>query len=116
METQLSYWQICYRENLEKKRLQNTLKNRRYRLRHPKRLRAIYAKYRNKKKRDKFKDNARIALNLAIKSGKLLRPSKCERCRATCKAHGHHTDYSKPLSVQWLCVKCHAIAHRRIFS
>ena len=49
----------------------------------------------------------------ALRSGALNRPSECSVCGKKCKPHGHHTDYSKPLDVKWLCRKCHADAHRR---
>lgn len=55
------------------------------------------------------------AVRTAISSGLLKRPSVCELCGNKPKPaidgrstiHAHHDDYSKPLSVKWLCVKCH---------
>lgn len=41
-----------------------------------------------------------------------LRRGPCEVC-GDVETHGHHDDYSKPLSVRWLCVKHHAIHHRK---
>lgn len=58
---------------------------------------------------------ARSIAHNAIAAGKLKRPGFCSRCgkpdtpardgRTTIQAH--HPDYSKPLDVEWLCVKCH---------
>lgn len=62
--------------------------------------------------RDATKEKARITLHNAINRGKVSRPPRCERCHATCKPHGHHEDYSKPLTVQWLCRPCHGYVHR----
>lgn len=51
---------------------------------------------------------ARRALNGAVRRGKILRPSTCERCGQVRKVvTGHHPDYSKPLEVEWLCYECH---------
>ncbi len=47
-----------------------------------------------------------------IKAGKLIRKS-CEICGAP-KAEAHHDDYSKPLSVRWLCRKHHRELHKNI--
>ena len=42
---------------------------------------------------------------------KHLRHDKpCEKC-GTKPAHRHHEDYSKPLEIMWLCVKCHGLHH-----
>lgn len=58
------------------------------------------------------KHRARVALNGAVYRGDIVRKS-CEACGADAeKSHGHHTDYSKPLDVQWLCPKHHGEAHR----
>jgi hypothetical protein len=54
---------------------------------------------------------ARLLLKIAIRSGKLV-PQPCEIC-GNQKTDGHHTDYSKPLDVQWLCRKHHALVHRK---
>lgn len=54
---------------------------------------------------------AHQAINYAIRTGKMRRPSKCEACGAECVPHGHHHDYSKPLAVVWLCVACHRQHH-----
>lgn len=58
---------------------------------------------------------ARLAVNRAVKSGRLVRPDICQHCGKTPKRgsdgrsliQGHHKDYSKPLDVEWICAKCH---------
>ena len=48
----------------------------------------------------------------AIKSGRLIRPATCSQCGGTTpQIEAHHTDYSKPLDVTWLCTYCHFQAH-----
>ena len=54
------------------------------------------------------KDVVRRETNKAIRIGKLVRPSSCEKCKRVGLTHAHHSDYSKPLSVMWLCPICHA--------
>ena len=49
----------------------------------------------------------------AVRDGKLIKPSHCQRCNATGRLHGHHSDYSKPLAVEWICPKCHGFEHRK---
>jgi Bacillus phage endonuclease len=46
-----------------------------------------------------------------IKKGKMERSKVCESCGATKRIEGHHFDYSKPLSVTWLCPACHSKIH-----
>lgn len=55
---------------------------------------------------------ARQALWTAYESGKIQKPQHCEQCgEKTIKLHAHHADYSKPLSVKWLCYICHGVQH-----
>lgn len=53
---------------------------------------------------------ARWKVRREIEAGR-LQPKPCEVCGAE-KVDGHHDDYSKPLSVRWLCRKHHAEHHR----
>ena len=48
---------------------------------------------------------AHYLLNRAIRAGTLQR-LPCELCGDP-NSHGHHTDYSKPLDVRWLCPSHH---------
>jgi hypothetical protein len=51
-------------------------------------------------------------LKRAIKRGDVVRASACEACgRTTTRLCGHHEDYSKPLEVIWLCMRCHRYIH-----
>lgn len=50
----------------------------------------------------------------AIKTGKLKRPEKCELCKTCCTPEAHHYDYAKPLTVVWVCTKCHAKIHKEL--
>jgi len=53
------------------------------------------------------------AVNTAIRSGRLNKPSKCERCNTEHpRINGHHPDYKKKLCVIWLCPKCHKAVHK----
>ena len=52
-----------------------------------------------------LKDKARRALRYAVKTGKIKR-GPCRYC-GDLKTQGHHSDYSKPLDVEWVCQKCH---------
>lgn len=51
----------------------------------------------------------------AINRGEIRRSKVCERCgREPKRIVGHHTDYSKPLEVEWLCSACHREVHVRL--
>ncbi len=43
----------------------------------------------------------------ALKAGTLVRPSVCSRCGSSRFCEAAHSDYSKPLAVEWLCRSCH---------
>lgn len=58
-------------------------------------------------------------LEHAIRSGKLHNPGKCSVCNDESRfadgrtaIQGHHNDYNQPLSVRWLCQKCHHEWHK----
>jgi len=56
-----------------------------------------------------------IARNLvasALKKGRLYK-KPCEVCGSQ-KVEAHHTDYSKPLDVTWLCFTHHRQAHEQL--
>ena len=63
-----------------------------------------YAKFPEKKA-------AKELLRQAVKSGRKIKPDHCSECGQNTDLHGHHTDYFKPLDVQWLCQPCHVRAH-----
>lgn len=72
----------------------------------------------NKKTVSKFRKDfpekyrAQSSVGYNIKVGKLVR-QPCAIC-GELKVHAHHTDYSKPLEVVWLCPKHHKEAHKKL--
>ena len=60
----------------------------------------------------KNKQVARKLLCSAVNASKIIRPKACNLCNKKGKIQGHHTDYLKPLEVQWLCTSCHADADK----
>jgi hypothetical protein len=60
-----------------------------------------------KKRPDAYR--AHSALNNAVRDHRLEK-EPCYFC-GTPEVHAHHHDYSKPLDVTWLCVKCHQRLH-----
>lgn len=72
-----------------------------------------------KNKRDPVRipehERARRILRNAIMAGRITKPDYCVVCgckRSARQLHGHHTDYSKPLDVLWVCSTCHGKFHR----
>ena len=66
-------------------------------------------RWRDPQERDKWQ--TRRATRDAIKAGTLVR-QPCEVCGAL-KVDAHHDDYSRPLSVRWLCRLHHAEHHAK---
>lgn len=58
------------------------------------------------------KKYAREQVKSALKTGRLVK-QPCGICGEQI-SQAHHTDYSKPLEVQWLCSGCHAELHKKI--
>jgi len=54
------------------------------------------------------KYRAQNKLNNALRDNKITKPLVCDICGSGGIIHAHHTDYSRPLEVVWLCAKCHA--------
>ena len=60
-------------------------------------------------------EKARTIVRRAVDAGILIRPSTCSRCMdapgtgsdGRSLIHAHHHDYQKPLSIEWLCARCH---------
>lgn len=58
--------------------------------------------------------SARKKVRVAQKNGTLVAPTHCECCGiGSNKLQGHHLDYSKPLTVTWLCAGCHIKIHKQ---
>jgi len=75
---------------------------------HYKRDRQKISEYRRQweiKNPEKMK--AHRIVHRSIKRGDLIRPNICEKCGKSGRIEASHTDYSKPLWVEWLCPKCH---------
>lgn len=66
------------------------------------------------------KQVAKNAVVTALRNGYLTRPTACESCGATPQAfpsgkaaiEAHHPDYTKSLSVIWVCHPCHIKIHK----
>jgi len=64
-------------------------------------------------------DGVHNAVEVAVRQGRLKRPSICEECRGPgvqysdgrAPIQAHHDDYNHPLKVRWLCKGCHHAWH-----
>lgn len=57
---------------------------------------------------------ARKAVDYAVDTGAMTRPTTCERCGAAgCVIDGHHPSYARDqwLVVEWICRSCHRRHH-----
>lgn len=64
---------------------------------------------------ESVKHRARMLVMQAVRSGRLLRPTRCPLCYRNVdrnlkpiRISAHHEDYSKPLDVIWCCGHCHS--------
>jgi len=62
-------------------------------------------------KRNKEKRVAHYAVSNAVRDGRLDKQDACTKCGSKKRIEAHHEDYSKPLDVEWLCLKCHRAKH-----
>ena len=80
----------------------------------PSRKIAFSAKTKRLRSTVKGMQHAHNAVNRAIKTGELTRPSTCSRCPADKNIQAHHDDHTRPLDVMWLCPVCHAARHKEL--
>lgn len=60
-----------------------------------------------------LKRSASTIIGNAIRDGKLTKQYACSVCGEDKKRiHGHHDDYAYPMTVRWLCQKCHIAWHK----
>jgi hypothetical protein len=83
---------------------------RRARLKNPERFREVW---RGRPHRRGKKESARVALNIAVRDGKIIKPDTCSECGCFGRITAHHNNYDLPLSVEWLCYECHGKRHRK---
>ena len=90
------------RRKQQKDRQYETIRKRKWRAANPEKTRLLR--------------QAHHAVENAIKSWRLIRPSHCEGCGSECtpEAH-HHRGYEREfwLIVKWLCEMCHKAEHRK---
>jgi len=100
----ISIREALRRKNDDNRFERNRLKHKNWRDRNREKLNEYGRKwYQNNKE----KRRANAMLKRAIDIGKISRPDFCSECGNKCKPDGHHNDYTKPLSVIWLCKVCH---------
>ena len=58
------------------------------------------------------KCKARKQLQHAVKCSSIIKPDFCNDCGRKGFVEGHHSDYNRPLKVDWLCKKCHIEIHK----
>lgn len=59
---------------------------------------------------NKEKHSAHRKIEVAIRDGRMSK-KPCGKC-GNIKSHAHHSDYSRPLDVVWLCVRHHKEVHK----
>jgi len=79
----------------------------------PRRKKWLREYLKKRRKKDKLKTWASNKMWKAILSGKIKKGLKCILCGSIDKIQAHHTDYTKPLDVMWLCDVCHRKQHRQ---
>ncbi len=73
----------------------------------------VYAAIYRSIKKYPDRQKARVSVMEAVKKGELIRPKRCPCCNKKKLVQAHHTDYTKPLEVKWLCRGCHADEHKK---
>ena len=68
------------------------------------------ARERQRKDIAEGKRRARLAVQSALRSGRLVRPLVCEECGGQRRLQAHHESYAPgmELRVRWVCKPCHS--------
>ena len=106
---------ICQKQYYQRNKEKIKAYKNQYYLRNKERRRE-YSKEYNKDyhRRNPEKYKARQKLNKAVQRGKIHKPLYCSSCDSDKHLEAHHTDYSKPLEVMWLCRTCHRELHNKM--
>lgn len=73
--------------------------------------RRSYEKIKEYRESNPKKYKAHTMVGNAVRDGKLIKADCCEECGSDFSLNAHHDDYNYPLSVRWLCSRCHHIWH-----
>jgi hypothetical protein len=66
----------------------------------------------NFKKKFPMKHACHVIVSCALRNGSIKKETKCSECQSSKNVQAHHDDYTKPLSVRWLCSFCHSKWHQ----
>ena len=114
LDGHLNICKECIKKNAMTRRELSPDKLREYELKRRNEANRVAARRKTTKRRRNEVDgylSAHNAAARAVKAGKLNKPSNCEVCGDDGRIEAHHNDYSKPLEVVWLCVRCHRRIH-----
>jgi len=90
---------ICEREK-RKKRISTPSQKERHNM-------AVY----NYRKRYYLKYKAHNWTAGALRLGHITKPINCSMCGMETKIEAHHSDYTKPWEIDWVCKNCHMDIH-----
>ena len=99
-----------YKKEYDRKnRVAHNARDKKYYQDNKERKRKVHRAYREA---NRVKRSAHKKVENALLSGRLVKPKVCStaKCRNK-KVEAHHDDYRKPLTVRWLCRKCHSQHH-----
>jgi hypothetical protein len=105
---------LCTKRDVSEYRQQNIARIRAYdrvRGKMPRRLRQAAEQTKKYRKKNPLRYAANLVLNNSLRSGKIKKPEQCSMCMKKTRLCGHHSDYSQPLAVLWLCQICHKKVH-----
>jgi len=108
----LNKCKLCAKKDVSKnyrKRIDHYTKYEKRRWKDPERRAYAVSKQRERRAVNHEKYKARIAVSNGIRSGE-IKKGRCSVC-GKADAEAHHEDYSKPLSITWLCRSHHLKLH-----